>query len=215
MSDHTNLFFTEDVAIPLIIKGFEKYLETHPDLNHFIRSARQRFGSKAVGITGGALRDFIFGYQPNDIDLCLHVESGYLDEFLDSWRKVKQNAFGGHKIALDGQAVDVWAFENTWAIREGYKDFDDLLMFPECCAFTTDAGIVRPFMLDGNVRMMLESLATRQIDTIFAINPLPIGTAQKLWRLVHRYGLEPTEECLRFVNENIKAWQRAQAEGSK
>ncbi len=215
MSEPTNLFFTERVAIPLIIKGFKKCLENHPELKQFLAVVEETFGPEVIGITGGALRDFIFGYQPNDIDICLHVPSKDLERFRRFWHLVKKNAFGGYKLQLDGQAVDVWAFENTWAIREGHRDFDDLLDFPECCAFTTDAGIVRPFMRDGNLAYMLKSLATRQIDTIFAINPLPIGTAQKLWRLVHRYGLEPTDEALRFVNENIEAWQKEQAGGGE
>jgi hypothetical protein len=83
-------------------------------------------------IFGGMLREFALknGRQfSSDIDLVAMVSHKELYDSIVHFNP-EQNKFGGFRFSIEKILIDIWAFEDTWAFREGFvkgRGIEDLL----------------------------------------------------------------------------------------
>ena len=126
---------------------------------------------------------------------------------LEDWYEVKRNCFGGRKILLDGNATDIWSLETTWGIREGYVKNEGLKSFVYSCAFDTDAAVVLPSQGIAYAKGMINSFKRKKIGMILDVNPIPLSTAIKAFRLQHKYGLEFDESVVNFIKRARENYQ--------
>jgi hypothetical protein len=95
-------------------------------------------------IFGGAIRDIaIMGpyVRPRDLDVVVSGYSGEaLERLLEQWI-VRRTRFGGFHVRVGHEAFDIWASDDSWAIRE----------FPLFASSPSDLPTTTPFTLEAVV----------------------------------------------------------------
>lgn len=146
-------------------------------------------------IFGGLLREFALGKAEtfaSDIDLVTFVSRRDLFQAIRHFDP-KNNKFGGYRFVVSDQSFDIWAFEDTWAFREGVVQgvaFSDLLKTTffnldaaayhltteECWCHDRYTDMVRQGILELNLEKNPhpKRMAMRAIDMALA-NKLALG----------------------------------------
>jgi len=76
-----------------------------------------------VRLFGGSVRDVFLGEKHNsDLDFVVDCDPADLINFMP--KEVVVNNFGGFKLLVANQAIDVWACSNTWAFKQGIIPYD-------------------------------------------------------------------------------------------
>ena len=196
--------FTEEIILSLVKEGMTKYRASHPDLDKFLTDLTSR--NIKWGITGGGVRDFIFGYEPNDIDVLIDAPDELLDQVINDggYKLGKINAFGGRKMDFDGMLTDVWTVSSTWGIKHGYKKNKGLESYPKVTTFSADAVVVSPDFNEIHADKLIKTLETGKVKIVFDKTPIPLKTAIKAYRLFHKYGLKPGKSVSKFIKKISK-----------
>lgn len=166
----------------LVRKRLDDFLKARSAHKTPLRDALSRIATNnwnAV-IFGGVLRDLtIFGPSevPRDIDVVVDVRHAELDGVFSDLIS-SRNRFGGLRLKSTDLHIDIWALENTWALRREpteYPSFDRLVRttFLNVEAIAADVlpkrGKKRTIYSAG----FFESIRNRMLDISFEPNPYP------------------------------------------
>ena len=149
-------------------------------------SIKSRLPDNETVIFGGMLRDFALGNArafSSDIDLVSLATRDDIGKAVEQFSP-HRNKFGGYRFAVKGQVYDIWAFEDTWAFREGFVKGADLLDLLKTTFFNVDASaysITRDCCYISPV--MQSSIDAKVLDINLAENPSPDGMVRRAIRL--------------------------------
>ncbi|MFM9913272.1 MAG: hypothetical protein ACKVN9_07055 [Methylophilaceae bacterium] len=135
-----------------------------------------------TAIFGGMIREFALGNArefSSDIDLVAFASHHEIYQAIKEFNP-DRNKFGGFRFIVGKQLYDIWAFDDTWAFREGIikgNVFKDLL---DTTFFNLDAAL---FNLDESVCYVSDSYQTWLDDHLLDLNlqenPAPANMARR------------------------------------
>ena len=140
-------------------------------------------------IFGGMLRDFALGRArdfSSDIDLVSVSSSEEIARAIAKYSPTR-NKFGGFRFVKDRQVFDIWAFEDTWAFRQGLVDGHELRDLLKTTFFNVDAFAYS--LTNGDCYYSedwISSIRSRVLDINLAENPSP----ERMTRRAIRFGCE-------------------------
>jgi hypothetical protein len=141
-----------------------------------------------IAIFGGMLRDLaldrIAAFK-SDIDLVVARGDGErLHDALQPYAALR-NRFGGYRFTYAGWKIDLWALEDTWAIKAGHVAGHDLEDLVSTTFFSWDAVVFE--YGSGAIHShasFYESIEKRTVDINLEPNPFEIGAAGRALRLI-------------------------------
>ncbi len=138
-----------------------------------------------VYLFGGILRDLaLYGKRgfSSDIDLVVDKDWRRCQSYLETIGAAK-NKFGGYRLYIGKQPIDIWAAEETWAIRSGYIEYAGISSLTETTVLNWDAILMnwrsKLFICQPNY---LEELRSQVLDIVLEENPNPKGMAVRVFR---------------------------------
>lgn len=114
----------------IMIDFYDYFFEAINNNDGLYNFVKNLLPQNKVYIFGGFVRDYLYHYNKfNDIDFVIDIKSEKLKEKLInlSDKAIIFNQFGGYKLRFDDIKVDIWTLEDTWAIKHGYYNKDELL----------------------------------------------------------------------------------------
>lgn len=163
----------------------------------------------APAIFGGAIRD-LFWYDVHkfrsDIDVVIKLDEGNkkLFDSICYSRAAVVNKWGGYRIIEDGREFDLWALEDTWAIKQGHVLGDDLNVLPYTTFFSVDSACYDikedEFYTRDNY---FEDLKSRHVEIVCKVNPEPRKVIEKSKRLADE-GYVLNDDILDYIREYNK-----------
>lgn len=144
----------------------------------FLRSLERR--GWAAFVFGGFARDILLGppgSRPRDIDLVVGTSAEELRSQCTDLI-VGQNRFGGLKLRVADWPIDIWAAEDTWALRMFPGKFRGLSDLPKTTFFNIESVLISVSPDNTGPRAVLEhgfvnSILNRVLEVNFAENPFP------------------------------------------
>ena len=140
-----------------------------------------------VYLFGGALRDFaLFGREgfSSDLDVVVTCSSSTLSAALPS-DVAKKNKFGGFRLKLRRQEIDVWAAPDTWAFSEGYFTYRGISSLLDTTVINWDSILLNLRTFDVICKPgYFQDISSRHLDVQFTINPNPHGALIKILRYI-------------------------------
>jgi hypothetical protein len=134
---------------------------------------------------GGILRDMaLFGKKGfnSDIDLVVEGDWDNCISYLE-YLGAKINKFGGYRLIVSGQPIDIWNARETWAIKNGLINYEGIASLTETTVLNWDAILMnwrtKNFICRNNY---LEQLRERVLDVVLEHNPNPKGMAIRVFR---------------------------------
>jgi len=94
-------------------------------------------------IFGGMVREFALGNARNfssDIDLVTLASQAEIYQVIKAFSPVK-NKYGGFRFVVSKRIYDIWAFEDTWAFREGILKGDSFSDLFNTTFFNLDSAL--------------------------------------------------------------------------
>lgn len=177
-----------------IIKDNLNKLQEDGDIKQFLDTLSSR---GKVLLFGGAIRDWLLGNNPKDIDFVVDCPDAAL-KFLDKY-KAEKNRFGGYKLYLKGTKIDLWALETTWAFKNDKTLLPTLptitrtaFLTLDAIAYSTDSGEI----YENGFEKTLES---RVLDIMYEPNPFPYLCVSKSLCAMVKYDLNPSEKLIQYI----------------
>lgn len=152
-------------------------------------------------IFGGAVRDWIIGKTPRDIDIVLDCPNNSL-EFLSNF-KAQKNRFGGYYIKIGNLELDIWNLDSTWAFSKDPQFKKNLKTLTQTVFFNMDAVL---FYLDTNHLQddgFTQAMESRVLDIVYEPNPFPYLCVSKALCALTKYDMRPSENLKRFIAEQM------------
>lgn len=157
-------------------------------------------------IFGGMLREFALGNArsfTSDIDLVSLASRKEIQDAISDF-KPTENKFGGFRFVAADRLFDVWAFEDTWAIRAGFirgRDFKDLL---KTTFFNLDAAAfhigTHEFLYMQNFSRALQD---KLLDMNLEENPCPDRMAWKAIKMATEKDLALSKQLSVYILEHV------------
>lgn len=136
---------------------------------------------------GGAIRDFALFGRPgfnSDLDLVVTCPSSTLAEVLPS-SGVARNKFGGFRLTVGQQEVDVWSAPETWAFKEGLLEYSGIESLLSTVVINWDAVLLNLRKFDLlTYDCFFEEIEKRHLDVRYTKNPNPTNVATKILRYI-------------------------------
>ena len=176
----------ESNEIQIAYREINKLRHVIPEIDYFLESIG-RVGE--VAIVGGAIRDWILGFEPRDIDIVVDTEKEKLYPIIEPYLKEKTK-FGGYHLLIDQIKVDIWPLCETWAFGViDIKDKATLKDFPATVVYNIDAIVMR--LSDGVYfeNNFFYSIKNRILTTIFTNNPFLASCAARALYVTDKYHL--------------------------
>ncbi len=185
---------------------------SHPSVERMalkatLDSIKSRLPDSETVIFGGMLRDFALGDArrfSSDIDLVSLASKGDIAKAVKEFSPVR-NKFGGYRFSVKKQIYDIWAFEDTWAFREGLVAGTELKDILKTTFFNVDASaysITRDCCYVSLI--MRSSIEARLLDINLAENPSPDGMVRRAIRIGCEKNFAIAPELARFLLRNLK-----------
>ena len=125
-----------------------------------------------VIVFGGFVRDYLFKgeYNYRDVDIVVDIKSDILKTAIKKYIEkaiISVNRFNGYKIQFENVSVDLWALEDTWAIKHKFFGKEQLLdtVYLNIDAYAYDLS-TNTYIDNCNIKPK-----PTEIDIRFAINP--------------------------------------------
>ncbi len=169
------------------------------NVTEFINFLSDRLSTGDIYLFGGILRDIaLFGKRGfnSDIDLVVDGEWSVCIPYLEQ-AGAQRNKFGGYRLAISGQLIDIWSAKETWAIKEGFVRYNGIASLIETTVLNWDAILMnwrtKSFICNDTY---INELKDRALDIVLEQNPNPKGMAVRVFRHL----------CLKYANKiSIKA----------
>ena len=163
-------------------------------------------------IFGGMLRDFAYGSArsfSSDIDLVSNSSKRDIFKAVASFNPI-QNRFGGYRFISGRRSFDIWALEDTWALREGLVKFDGFDSLLSTTFFGADAAIFYLNNRDYQCNQHhLKAVSERVLDLNLQENPNPHGMVLRAIRLALKHDLAISTKLARYM---VRHWSTEASE---
>lgn len=152
-------------------------------------------------VFGGAIRDWVVGKTPRDIDIvldCPRQALNFLTEF-----KAEKNRFGGYYLLLDGVELDIWNLDASWPHKNDSKFERKLESLTKTPFFNMDAVTYR---LDTKVIQddgFTQAMETKTLDIVYEPNPFPFLCVSKALCALSKYDMQPSANLKRYIDEQV------------
>lgn len=138
-----------------------------------------------VYLFGGVLRDLsLYGKGGFESDLDIVVDGNWwlCERFLID-RGANKNKFGGFRLHVAGWPVDIWNAEETWAIGQGFVEYEGVTSLLRTTVLNWDSVLMgwrskKVFAREG----YFEDLKARRLGLVLEANPNPLGMAVRVFR---------------------------------
>lgn len=150
-------------------------------------------------VFGGAVRDWIVGKTPRDIDIVIDCNIKNLS-ILDRYKGVK-NKFGGYKLLVEGIEFDIWSLENTWALKNDTKFEKKLATIPFTAFLNLDAIAYRLDSQEIYENGFQRAMTSKVLDIMYEPNPYPFLCVSKALCALSKYDLSASDNLKRYVDE--------------
>lgn len=138
-----------------------------------------------VYLFGGMLRDLaLYGASgfKSDIDIVVDGNWQACSQYLGSLN-ARKNKFGGYRISILGQPLDIWDARETWAIKENIVNYEGIESLINTTITNWDAILMdwrtKKFICKPNY---IDDINNRALTINLAANPNPIGAAVRVFR---------------------------------
>lgn len=164
-----------------------------------------------VLIFGGFVRDYLYNYRykSRDIDIVVDINSTALFETLSKIvenNKIYINRFGGYKLTLNGICIDIWAINDTWAIKKGFFSKNEILktVYLNIDAYAYDLTN-RKFIDDCDAVPI-----PKTIDICFRFNPNEELNLSRALVLSKKYGISISNRIKMKLTEVLKSEEKTE-----
>ena len=166
-------YFLEDIKV------------SNQSVTEFLDTISDSIPNGNLYLFGGIIRDIaLFGKKGFNSDIDLVVEGDWCNCI--SYIKnlgAKVNKFGGYRLIVSGQLIDIWNIKETWAISEGLVNYKSVASLTETTVLNWDAILMnwrtKNFVCRDNY---LEEIKIRALDIVLEDNPNPLGMAVRVFR---------------------------------
>lgn len=138
-----------------------------------------------IYLFGGVLRDLaLYGKEGfnSDIDIVVTEDWQIARDFLCN-RGARLNKFGGFRLTIGSQPIDIWNAEDTWAFKHTTIPYNGISSLTETTVLNWDGILMnwrsKFFVARDNY---LQSLRERTLDVVLLENPNPLGMAVRVFR---------------------------------
>tara|TARA_R110002050_G_scaffold300748_1_gene472205 strand:+ start:3113 stop:3889 length:777 start_codon:yes stop_codon:yes gene_type:complete len=148
-------------------------------------------GCAEIYVFGGMIRDIgLFGLKKFESDIDL-VFDGNKEQLLSAFNKAKitnysENKFGGFRVKQSKWDIDIWTAHDTWAIKEGHVDFNDVSSLLDTVLMTWDSVLynlsTKKIIYKDNY---LDDLVSGRLEVVLDKNPNQLGSAVRLLRAIY------------------------------
>lgn len=159
-----------------------------------------------VCIVGGAIRDWIFGFPPKDIDLAVDTENeSGLYEYLSNIKNNERNSFGGYRIY--DEKFDIWSLAKTYAFTtDEFKSLNiqpDFIGLAKTVFFNTDPiySLTKNHIYGDEFIKMLN---TKTLSIVYEPNKSPINCIAKGLLHIKKYKLSVGKDFKDYVIRNCE-----------
>lgn len=147
---------------------------------------------------GGFLRDTWVGIQPRDADVALDdTLARRIWPLVEQWQ-TGVTRFGGVKLQVDGNAIDLWPIGQTWTFREGLNAPAAITRLAETTSFNCEAVVMELGKPPRGRRLMFqhkffEGAEKRELRVNNPANPYPALMVARAERLAAKlnWTIEP------------------------
>lgn len=155
------------------------------NIAEFLNFITAAMPSGDVYLFGGILRDIALlgrrGFN-SDIDLVVEGNWSHFVSYLESL-EAQKNKFGGYRLMVGEWPVDIWNAEETWAIKQGFVQYNGIASLTDTTVLNWDAILMnwrtRSFVYRKNY---FEDVRERALDIVLEENPNPLGMAVRVFR---------------------------------
>lgn len=190
-------------AAPLVIAELDNTVYHDESIADFFKRNIQPL--EDVVLFGGAIRDiFLFGKlkETSDLDFVVRCDRKTLGEVLSVFNPI-ENKFGGFRFYFGSRGIDVWALEDTWAIKRGYvanKNNAVMLHLLETTFFNIDSVYFR--VKEKKLvcsKKFFDGIKSRKLKIILRDNPFPVGIVQRINKMHEEKGMEIDDRLREYV----------------
>jgi len=157
--------------------------------------------SYPIGIFGGAVRSWLTGLSPRDIDIAVDCSQEELNTLVSKISPGSSlNRFGGYKVSQESGDYDLWALGETWAIKNAgvSPTFENLAVTAsfnaDCLVYTRDG------LLDKGWE---QARSSGILEINYLPNPYPFFNALRGIKMCNKYRLKPSELFKQYVKHNL------------
>jgi predicted nucleotidyltransferase len=142
-------------------------------------------------IFGGMIRDIgLFGLNKfeSDIDLVFDGNRSMLLSVLNKAKitNYSENKFGGFRVKQSKWDIDIWATHDTWAIKEGHVDFDNVTSLLDTVLMTWDSVLYNLSTKQIIYKdSYLDDLVSGRLEVVLDKNPNQLGSAVRVLRAIY------------------------------
>ncbi len=178
-----------------LMRFFDENNESRKPLKSFFDELSEK-GS--IYIFGGLVRDLaLFGIRKFDSDIDLvYTNNGGLEAILEQ-KAISINKFGGYRLKLEEWDLDLWEAKNTWAFKNGLKQFREISSMLDTTITNWDSVL---FSWSDKEIICRESyfkdLQEKYLDIVLKENPNDLGLIVKLLRFC---AIKEVEETSRNI----------------
>ena len=150
---------------------------------------------------GGAVRDILANQVPRDYDVVVSVDNSELETIVNTFQlSSRRNRFGGYSMNLEGQLLDIWSLESTWAFREKFIS-PSVSNLTETVFFNIDSIAVNLSNEQVYASKFLEALETKFLDIILERNPYPDLCVLRAFVFEKRKHLRFSEQLIEYISK--------------
>lgn len=198
------------------MKSLSKVRESVTD--YINRNSADRFALKSTldnlasrlpetSIFGGMLRDFALGHARefySDIDLVSFSSRSDILRAISEYSPT-ENKFGGFRFVAAKRSFDIWAFDDTWAFRQGIVDGSELRDLFKTTFFNLDAAVFhlssREFLCSEDCE---EGIENRFLELNMKENPSPYRMTRRAISMSIEKDLAIGPKLASFMLANVK-----------
>lgn len=185
-------------------RAFEKRLNENEALNALFSSAAE---AGDLYLVGGFIRDTSTDARPHDIDIVADTRKGDLLSSLGDL-DYSLNRFGGYRLNLQDDKIDLWTLDDTWAFRNGY-----ISSSPENLSSSSllniDSAVINLTTGDYNLDGLLCALKDRELRLSHSLdisrhNPNPRKSVRRIFEHAINYQLSISDDVFEFIKIAIE-----------
>ena len=196
-----------------LVKRVRRFLLRERRRDRVLSSLLDRLEScRDVYLFGGVLRDIaLYGITKleSDIDLvCVGSQDLVNSAVEGSGLRFEKNKFGGLRVETERWFVDLWSAEDTWAFREGGREYTDIRSLLDTTITNWESILC---CLNGCRLIHGENYFTdlnkRYLHVVFDKNPNPLGMYVRIMRAYAcRHASVLSGRAARVLNEALSVY---------
>lgn len=202
----------------LDISDAEKQMLCSPlnssDVTEFINFCSDVIIDGDIYLFGGIIRDLaLFGQKGfnSDIDIVVDGDLTDLIPTLEQYGATK-NSFGGYRLYIDCWPIDIWQASETWAIKNGFVNYEGISSLIETTVLNWDA-ILMNWRTESFIfgETYFQELQSRSLKIILSENPNPLGMLVRILRhMCLKEALRVDMESVKYLSSAVKSYSHHQ-----